>query len=306
MLTIGQERSAPTEISTGRYVCALTFIENGEYLVSGDEKGVAVWRVKDGTRVARMETQRTVSSLVASKNGKWIAAGTWRELHVWNAQTYKRVLKHEEGNWIRSVDFSPDSTRLVAGTDNGTAIVWDIATGKQVQTLHHRGWVKTTKYSPLGDRIATATHEGSVRVWDSDDGRFLVDIDVKLIPLFNTGLLWFNDHLLVISHQKIEEFDVSIGSKVSEWPVPVTNDFSSIVLPKNERFIAFSARSTITFWDTSTHNQLGRAQYHQDIRPIALSPDDRFLASGGAGRKITIQSLSQITVGAESRCFWRI
>ena len=102
MLTIGQEHSAPTEIDVGQFVRALTFTANGGYLVTGGEKGVRVWRVKDGTQVARMEMQRTVFSLAASKNGKLIAAGTSSGMFVWNAETYEEVIKYGEGNYSRS------------------------------------------------------------------------------------------------------------------------------------------------------------------------------------------------------------
>ena len=295
MLTIGQERSVPTEIDAGQFVRALAFTANGEYLVSGDVKGVGVWRVNDGKQVGRMETQHTVSCLAASKNGKWIAAGTLREVVVWDAETYEQVLKHDERSYVNAVDFSPDLTRLVAGTDNKTAIVWDLVAGKQAQTLRHHNYVIAAKYSPRGDRIATATFNGPVRVWDSNDGRLLVDIDVKVIPLYNTGLLWSNDHLFVITDQRIKEFDVSTGSKASEWPVPDTDGYSWIALPKHEQFIAFSAKRTVIFWDTSTHNQLPLTLQHPEhIWSITFSPDDRFLAVGG-GEKIILSPVSTVS-----------
>ena len=298
MLTIEQEHSQPIEIDAGQYVRALTFTANGEYLVTGNEKGVEVWRVKDGKQVTRMETQFEVFSLAASKNGKWVAAGTSARLFVWDAVTYEEVVKHEEGDWIRSVDFSPDSSRLVAGTDHETAIVWDLAIGRQMQTLDHQHCVIAAKYSPQGDRIATATFDGPVRVWDSNDGRLLVDIDVKVIPFYNTGLLWSHDHLLVVSDKKFEEFDASTGSKVLEWPVPHTDECSCIALPKHEQFTAYSSQRIVTFRDTLMHNQLPLTLQHPErIRSIAFSPDDRILAIGG-GRKITIQSLSGINMSA--------
>ena len=303
MLTIGQERSAPTEIDAGEDVRVLTFTANGEYLVSGQKTEVRVWRVKDGTQVARMETGiiHDVLSLAASKNGKWIAAGTYNGVFVWNAETYEEVSKHWVGDLVRGVDFSPDSTRLVGATDMKTAIIWDLATDEQVQTLHHQDYVTAAKYSSQGDRIATATDYRPVRVWDSNDGRLLVVIEVTMAPWFNAGLLWSNDHIFVVSDEKIKEFDASTGSKVSEWPVSNTNDLSSIALPKHGDLIACSTKRAITLWDTSTHNQLDLIQHHQDIRSIALSPDGWFLASGRVGKKITIQSLSHISVSAESR-----
>ena len=75
---------------------------------------------------------------------------------VWNAETYEQVLKHGGGNWIRRVDFSPDSSRLVAGTDNKTAIVWDLATGKQIQALHHEN-----SWTQKGDRSIA----GGMKAW---------------------------------------------------------------------------------------------------------------------------------------------
>ena len=295
MLTIGQERSAPTEIDVGQNARALTFTANGEYLVTGDEKGVGVWRVKDGKQVARMETQIGVLSLAASKNGKWIAAGTYKELFVWNAETYEEVIKYGQGSWVFGVDFSPDSTRLVIGTSHGTAIVWDLATGKQVRTLHHTtgNWVIAAKYSPRGDHIATVSDK-SVRVWNSNDGRLLVDIKVTVTSWHNTSLLWFNDHLFLASDKKIEKFDAFTGSKVSEWPAPGINSLSCITLPKHEQFIALFAKRTITFWDTSTHNQLDLIQHPEDIHSIAVSPDDRILAIGGGG-KITLSTVSTVS-----------
>ena len=300
MLTIGQERSAPTEIDVGQNVRALTFTANGEYLVTGDEKGVGMWRVNDGKQVAMMKTGYHVHSLAVSNNGKWIAAGTKLEVLVWNAETYEQVLKHEAGSYVRGVDFSPDSTRLVAATDKKTANVWDLATGKQVQTLGHQHYVIAAKYSPRGGRIATATLRGPVRVWDSNDGRLLVDIDVTVTPWFNTGLLWSNNHLFVVSDEKIKDFYASTGSKVSEWPVPDTNSLSSIALPKHEGFFASSAIRTITFWEISTHNQLPlTVQHPEDIRSIAFSPDDRILAIGGGG-KITLSTVSTVSCWAIS------
>jgi WD40 repeat protein len=238
-----------------------------------------------------------VKCLAVSKDGRWIAAGTGRGGQcVWDAQTYEQVISHERGGFINGVDFSPDSTRLVSASDNSTATVWDIATRDRAQTLDHgRHLVTTAKYSPQGNRIATATHH-SVRVWDGNNGRVLVPINVNVTPWYNTGLLWLNNHLFVISDSTIKQFDAPTGSAVSEWPVPDRFNLSCITLPKHGKFIAYSSRRSVTFWDTATHTQLGLVQHPQDIHSIALSPD-RFLAIGGQGGKIIISSMSRITVG---------
>jgi WD40 repeat protein len=260
--------------------------------------GVRVWRVDAGKEMATVDAKdASVLSLAVSKDGKWIAAGTGRgDVFVWNAKTYENVFWNRLTEAYRNiVDFSPDSTRLVSAASHNRTAIWDIATRKRVQTLDHGDWVRAAKYSPQGDRIATATVD-SVRVYDSNDGRLLMDTPVKVAPWFNTGLLWFNDHIFVISDSKIKRLEASTGSAVSEWPVPDSTHFSCIMLPKHGEFIAYSTQRTITFWDTATHTQLGLIQHPQDIRSIAVSPDDRLLAIGGDDGKITINSLFRIVV----------
>ena len=133
------------------------------------------------------------------------------------------------------------------------------------------------------------------------NGRLLKHIQVTVTPWLDTGLLWFNHHLLVISGSTIKQFEASTGSSVSEWPVPDSAPFSCIALPKHGGFIAYSTQRTVIFWDTATHTQLGLIQHPQDMLSIAVSPDDRFLAIGGQDRKITINSLSRIIVSILSR-----
>ena len=121
-------------------------------------------------------------------------------------------------------------------------------------------------------------------------------INVTVTPWYSAGFLWFNDHLFVLSGREIKQFEESTGSAVSEWPVPSSIPSSCIALPKHGKFIACSTRCTVTFWDTATHTQLGLIEHSQDIRSIALSPDNRFLAIGTEDGNITINCLSRNAV----------
>ena len=156
----------------------MVFSASGDYLVSGDEDRVRVWRVDDRKKVATM-TAKLVQCLAVSSDGMWIAAGTtWSGFIVWSTKTYEKVLTLEEGTVITGLDFSPDSTRLVTASDNRTAAVWDITTRDRLLLLRHKDDVIAAKYAPQGDRIATATRH-SVRFYDSDEGHLLAEAQVK-------------------------------------------------------------------------------------------------------------------------------
>ena len=237
-----------------------------------------------------------IECVAVSKDGRFIAAGSGRgDVLVWGGTTYEQVFagKITGGTTIYDVDFSTDSTRLVsADYQSCTAIIWDIATRKKVQTLQgHVDRVEAAKYSPQGDRIATAT-KGSIRVWDSNDGQLLVDVKLKLKPLH--GLLWFNNHLFVkTKDKKIRQIEASTGSTVSKWIVPDASSY--IALPQYGKFIAYSTRNSITFWDTSTHIQLNLIPRVTKSLSITFSRDDHLAIVTVKGR-IIIEAPSLISV----------
>ena len=290
-LIVGQESpSSPIEINNNGAKWAMIFSADGKHLLSGGDDGVQVWQVEDGKQVATMEAEE-VACLAVSKNGRWIAAGTENgDVYVWVTETREQALSYKEDSKpVNAVEFSPDSTRLVTGSDNKKATTWDMATWKQVQTLDHEHWVGATKYSAQGDRLATGTGT-FVRIWDND-GRLLVTINVGVRPYYNTGLLWSNNHLFALSDNKINQFEASTESAVSEWPVPDVGNISCIALPKHKEFIAYSTNRAVTYWDTTTRTQCGLIEHTQDICSIAISPDDQFLAIGGKDGHIIIRKL---------------
>ena len=300
ILITGQERSLPIKINASRDLCAVTFSADGKHLLSGGrDQNVQVWRVLDGQRVATIKA-KDVLCLAVSKNGKWIAGGRFcGDVFVWDAETYKRVWDYWEDSSIEALDFSSDSTKFVSGSWDGTATVWDVASGEKIWTLQHkRPAVTAVKFSSDGDRIATAIYKGSVRVsgCGCNNGQLLVDIPATVTCWQNNGLRWFNNHIFVVSDNKIEQLDPSTGSIVSEWAVPNSNYYSCIAIPRDGEFIACSTSRSVTFWDLSTHWQIDIIEYTEDICSIALSPDNRSLAIGGGYGTIITKDLSHIIV----------
>ena len=78
------------------------------------------------------------------------------------------VLRGHERS-VNSAAFSPDGTRIVTASDDGTARVWQAdGQGEPVVLKGHESTVNSAAFSPDGTRIVTASNDGTARIWRTD------------------------------------------------------------------------------------------------------------------------------------------
>ena len=138
----------------------------------GNESAMYIWRM-DGNLERRVQF---------AKNGFWMKDATiisggekvvWCDgdcIHVTDVQsdlpanTYSN--RHE--NVVSAICMSPNGTRVISGSWNGTMMVWDTATGLQVWTTieGHQRPVNDVAVTPDGQRFVSVSGDGTVRVWD--------------------------------------------------------------------------------------------------------------------------------------------
>jgi len=280
-------------INTGNSytIFSVAFHPDGAHLFSAARDGVRQWRVAEGQEVGtRMETGLT-NAISVSRDHKWIVCGTSKGASVWFAKTQPAKAIEVEGGTdanavqggtnntvgggtdVDTVDISPDSTRFATGTGMGgkkaSITIWNILTGERlVGPLQHDGPVRVVKFSPNGERIAAVCPaNNSIHVFDSHSGDQLVKINnIGIFSLWAsiTPLAWSSNQQQIFvasGSNTIVCFDASTGSQLAEWQVNNVGYVvsRSIALASNGKFLATFARGStgISFWDTSTHSQIG-------------------------------------------------
>ena len=84
---------------------------------------------------------------------------------------------HFDALW--GVAWSPDGTRLLSGSHDGTARVWDANSGIELFALAGPSLsISAVAWSPDGTRLLTAAEDHSVRVWDATTGADLLTLGV--------------------------------------------------------------------------------------------------------------------------------
>lgn len=119
-----------------RAVNVVKFSPNGELLASGDDESVVfIWKQKsDSEPVNILDTTNDQDKEV------WI--------------TLKVLRGHMED--IYDLSWSPNSSFLVSGSVDNSAMVWDVQKGKSLAILSdHKGFVQGVAWDPKNQYIAT-------------------------------------------------------------------------------------------------------------------------------------------------------
>jgi WD40 repeat protein len=148
--------------------------------------GLALWamdnaaRARDTARVAVagewIERDPTTAAMllleVERPEQTGYAAPRMRELLA--HPVARHVFRDHEGP-VRLAVFTPDGSRIVTGSNDGTARVWSAdGSGPTVVLRGHEDWVAAAAVSPDGTRIVTGSPDGTARVWSADGSGELI------------------------------------------------------------------------------------------------------------------------------------
>jgi len=297
-----RKEAKPTVIDGRDYIYSVAVLADGKHVMSGGREGkIRHWLIKSGEETgAAMDAGSSVLSIAVSRDGKVIVSGMADgRVTVWNADAHSQVTEFKaHGKFVRAVDISPDGTKIATGSHDYTACVWSLSTSKRLLgPLRHKFWVAAAKFSPDGRLIATATWDrDSVRVYDSQNGSLVVDFPVKVNSALNQSLAWASDsrQLFVLSHTGyIYRVDLLAKTTLSQWHIHSGNSPACIALASNGTFIAASAHSSVSFWDTTTREQIGTVIEHtHSVESMAMSSNYDLVTSGE--KIITLRALCGI------------
>ncbi|MEV6235437.1 TIR domain-containing protein [Lentzea sp. NPDC051838] len=146
---------------------------------------------------------------------------------------------------VNSVVFSPDGTRVLTASDDGTARVWNVENQREILKLQgHSAPVRSAEYSSDGTRVLTASEDKTIRVWDANTGAVLFEQQPD--PWSDT-LYWATispDGKLiaaVTSHGRLDLLNAADGARLSHVSFPPGRSGIYHGTDRNRRYtVAFS------------------------------------------------------------------
>lgn len=206
-----------------------------------------------------------ISTVATSPDGAWLAFGSSKsgQLLVWEHASESHILKQSSHlDTMTTISYSPDSTRIITGSDDGLVKIWDLHSGFHIATFtEHSSAVTSSSYSKRGNILFTASLDGSIRAWD------------------------------MLRYRNFRTFTA-----------PSRLSFTDLAIDPSAEVVCASSHDSfdIHLWNVQTGELLDRLSGHEGpISTLAFTPDGGTLASGSWDRTIRLWSIFARTQSSE-------
>ncbi len=250
-----------------------------------------------------------VTRLAVAPNGRQVVTVAGDAVRLWDLETGKaiRAFGHDRsGYW--AVAFSPDGSRIAAGSNDHTVRIWDPATGKEVQRLRgHTAAVWGVAFVAGGRQLVTGAWDQSLRLWDVDTGKQVrlfegVRDHVRCLACSPDGQFLAAGHFSDQQPGTLRLCDLAQGKEIRTFRGH-TQEISSVAFsPDGRMLLTSSYDQTVRLWDVATGNEIRRFVGHSHrVEGAAFSPDGRYIASCGNQIDATVR-IWDATEGQQLLC----
>ncbi len=232
----------------------------------------------------------------------------------------KSIRVHEHEGTFYGLCADPDTSRLYAGSTDGTIYVYD-GTGEKLPPLtqwqaKHENYVVSLAYvrRPQGENVISASYDGTLTWWDAPSGGAIRRIDahqgwvrqVQVTPDGARTVSVGDDMLIQVWDTDSRENVHTLAGHAKATPQGFVSALYALAISADGQWLASGDRvGEVRVWNLDQGREVARFQapevYTFDprarkrsiggIRSLAFSPDGRHLAVGGIGKVGNVDGL---------------
>ena len=236
---------------------------------------------------------------VSPATGDILSAAYDQKIIVWDSMTMakKLVLEKKRSTWERSLTWSPDGTKIVGGTFDGTILIWNPATGQLEQEVGQNAKQPGNPcFNDIGvgdnGEIAVVSDDGFVRlgVLTPNEDRWLAKVEPRsgrilmnaatISAQYDLVVAGSHDHTIHIFKQRGDDLVDEIAVRLNEGPL---NSVRVANHPGYEADIFCACYSSRIVRVSATGEIKDRIRVHEGaVKALRLHPQEKIGVSCGA------------------------
>ena len=219
-------------------VSSVIISPNGNHIISGScDNTIKVWDINTGECLKTLECLSMIN-------------GIFNE--IWNPRTQREslILSGGRSHSINSVAITPDSQKVITGSDDKTIKILDITTGECLMTLlGHSSNVNAVVISPNGQKIISNGWDYNIKIWDINTGKCLKTLKGHVDNAFYLAVSPNGNHIICGSHNNtIKILGINTGKCIKILEGHSDYVRSVAISPNGNHIISASNDRTIKIW----------------------------------------------------------
>ncbi len=235
-------------------------------------------------------------------------------IHIWKPGQSKPAIsfpvdvggKYFDDVTFPQLAFSPDGSRLIAGTSKASSTIFDSLSGHPVefQLAHdkkpnHDQWAIAVDWSRDGGRLLTGNSSGIVRIWDAKTGKQIRAVNASPTPIQVVRFNADGKRFLCASGYgsgKLQVWDVESGEPVGPPMLHYENLYDASFSPDGLRVFAVDSSREACVWEVGSSRIVGARIWTGGHSTVAT-----FHPNGRQVLSVTGSSLRVWTLGSEMK-----
>jgi len=209
-------------------VTSLSFSADGRYLLSADQRNVALWDMQNGQNLGfwAMAEGVTVRDIAVSDYGRHLLIGQsdGKVQHI-TLKTGRRLefLGHSEN--VNTVALSPNGRYALTGSNDLHSYFWDTDTGQILHSFAHANRVVKVALDPQGRYLFSADSRQQAYIADVHSGKVLSRLPLDRGRVFTTARFADDGSQLITGSpsMRVSVWQTGTGKLLKDWSVTPQN-----------------------------------------------------------------------------------